>query len=205
MRYCSSRPGPWRPLLPSGRASPLRLRQCQAPLGPLTAWGQGRGPALTACCSLGLRMGFAWSSLGLRYGLRGFCGFPASSVPRCLPQAAHHSPPYYRDAAAFEQVTAHLRRAFLLRPFKGVPGNPLLSRAPTFQMKRCFPARAPAQIRYDFSPGEVYCSGHITGILAETKARNARRANGSPGSRRRTGGIIDRHPAGRGGHRGEDH
>jgi hypothetical protein len=152
VRYCSTRPGPWRPLLPSGCAAPLQLRHRQPPLSPLTAWGQGRGPVLTACCSHGLRMVFAWSSLWFRYGLRGFCGLPASPVPRCLPQAAHHSPPYYRDAAAPRTVTALWRRRFPLRPAKGLPGDPLPTEGPTSRMNRCFPVGGSAEIQNDFLP-----------------------------------------------------
>src|ERR1035437_8746220 len=72
-------------------------------------------------------------------------------------------------------------------------------------LRQFCPACARAQIQNDILPGGVYCSRHSTGIPAETKARYARRANGSVGSRRRAGRLADRYPAGRSRNRGEDH
>ena len=151
---------------------------------PADSVGKARGPGVDSVL-------FARSSLGFA----GLLPPPRLLIPTVHPARLALQPPYYRDAAASEQVTALLRRRFPLRPFKGVPGNPLLSQAPTFRMKRCFPAGAPAQIQNDFSPGEVYCSSHNPGILAETKAHYARRADGGPGSRRRAGGVVDCYPA----------
>jgi hypothetical protein len=59
------RPGPSCPLPPSDRAPPVQPRHCQPPLSLLTACKQRASPVQTACCSLGFRMVFAWSSLGL--------------------------------------------------------------------------------------------------------------------------------------------
>ena len=45
----------------------------------------------------------------------GFCRLPAFSVPRCFPHSAHHSPPYFKDAAAPEKVTELLHENLMRR------------------------------------------------------------------------------------------
>src|ERR1700690_1161519 len=69
-----------------GFAPLLRLGHVGAPLGPLTAWGQGGGPVLTAYSSIGLRLGFAWAS----HGLAGFSRVP--SLPGPAAPAADRAP-----------------------------------------------------------------------------------------------------------------
>jgi hypothetical protein len=44
-------------------------------------------------------------SIWFRYGLLGFGRFSGLPIPPCAPHGTHHSPPYYRDAAATEKVT----------------------------------------------------------------------------------------------------
>jgi hypothetical protein len=68
------------------------------------------------------------------YGLRGFCRLPAYPFPRCIPHAAHHSPPYYGSAAAPEKVTALLPRKFPRGPSRGLPYNPVRTQARTSRM-----------------------------------------------------------------------
>ncbi len=112
---------------------------------------------------------FAMVWLWFRYGLWGFCRVPASPFPRCIPHSAHHSPPYYRDAAAPEKVTALWRRKCCLRAAQGLPGNLFPPRAQTSRMKILEYCGGPAQGRRRKAKQMAFASNRTPGLRSHRR------------------------------------
>jgi hypothetical protein len=77
---------------------------------------QRRRPVLTGVAGLKSLALMTWRpGTAPKWHLLDFCRLPTPSVPQCLPHSAHLSPPYFRDAATPEMVTALSHETLMCR------------------------------------------------------------------------------------------